>query len=68
WPRPTDVCLPVEQLTAVRELFDTLGTPRIQRSRLKRIRRLLVYGGQPTREEALAWQSLGVTLALWPSV
>jgi hypothetical protein len=66
WPRPTDVCLPAEQLAPVRELFATLGTPRIQRSRLKRIRRLLVYGGEPTADETTAWQALGVSLASRP--
>jgi hypothetical protein len=65
WPRPTDVCLPAEQLAPVRELFATLGTPRIQRSRLKRIRRLLVYGGEPSTEEAVAWQALAVTPTRW---
>src|SRR6185436_9870212 len=68
WPRSTDVCLSAEQLAPVRELLATLGTPRIQRGRLKRIRRLLVFDGEPTREEAIAWQSLSVTLAHWPSV
>ena len=65
WPRPTDVCLPAGQLPAVRELFDTLGTPRIQRSRLKRIRRLLAYGGEPSSDEATAWQALGVSPTSW---
>jgi len=66
WPRPTDVCLPVEQLAPVRELLATLGTPRIQRGRLKRIRRLLVYGGEPLPDEMAAWQALGVTPTSWP--
>src|SRR6185436_15024281 len=62
WPRPTDVCLPAEQLAPVRELLATLGTPRIQRSRLSRLCRLLVYGGEPSADEALAWPALGVPL------
>jgi hypothetical protein len=66
WPRPTDVCLPAEQLAPVRELLATLGTPRIQRSRLSRLRRLLVYGGEPPPAEAVAWGGLGVTLTPWP--
>ena len=65
WPRPTDVCLPAEQLAPVRELLATLGTPRIQRSRLRRIRRLLVYGGEPATDEATAWQALGVSPMSW---
>jgi hypothetical protein len=66
WPRPTDFCLPAEQLEPVRELLGTLGTPRIQRSRLSRLRRLLVYAGEPPLEEATAWGALGVTLTPWP--
>lgn len=65
WPRPTDVVLPAEQLAPVRQLFATLGTPRIQRSRLRRIHRLLVYGGEPTPDEVAAWQALGVNLTSW---
>lgn len=65
WPRPTDVCLPAEQLAPVRELLATLGTPRIQRSRLKRIHRLLVYCGEPTPDETTAWQALGVSPTSW---
>jgi hypothetical protein len=64
WPRPTDVCLPAEQLAPVRELFATLGTPRIQRSRLKRIGRLVVYGGDPEADEVAAWRWLGVELVV----
>lgn len=66
WPRPTDVCLPAEQLAPVRELLATLGTPRIQRSRLKRIHRLVVFGGEPSPDERTAWQALGVSLTSWP--
>lgn len=66
WPRPTDVCLPCEQLAPVRELFATLGTPRIQRSRVKRIHRLVVFGAEPSPDERTAWQALGVSLTSWP--
>ena len=66
WPRPTDVCLPAEQLAPVRELLATLGTPRIQRGRLKRIQRLLVYDGDPAPDETAAWQAIGVALTRWP--
>ena len=66
WPRPTHVCLPAEQLTPVRELLATLGTPRIQRRRLSRLQRLLVYDGEPPPEEATAWRALGVTPMPWP--
>jgi len=65
WPRPTDVVLPAEQLAPVRELLATLGTPRIQRSRLKRIHRLLVFSGEPTPDETAAWQALGVSPTSW---
>jgi len=67
WPRPTDVLLPACDLAIVREALATLGRPRAVRRRLERLRRLLVWGGEPSRGEALAWQALGVELQPFPS-
>ena len=65
WPRPTDVLLPAEQLFPVRGLLTTLGTPRVQRQRLKRLARLLIWGGEPPDYETTAWSELGVSLKPW---
>lgn len=66
WPRPTDACLPVEQLASVRAVLATLGGPRAQRRRLARLRRLVVWGGEPAAAERNGWEALGVTLAPYP--
>jgi hypothetical protein len=66
WPRPTDVCLPAEQLAPVRELLAALGTARAQRRRLARLQRLVVFGGIPDQSEVAAWRYLGVDLSSWP--
>ena len=68
WPRPTDVVLPAEQLFAVRGLLASLATPRVQRRRLKRLARLVVWGGEPPNYETTAWGELGVTLTPFPSL
>jgi hypothetical protein len=65
WPRPTDVLLPAPQLPAVRELLAGLGSLRVQRRRLKRLQRLLVWGGEPPSGEATAWRELEVHLEPW---
>ena len=66
WPRPTDACLPVEQLGQVRAALATLGGSRAQRRRLARLRRLVVWGGEPEAGERTAWEALGVSLAPFP--
>jgi hypothetical protein len=67
WPRPTDVVLPADQLTAVRAALATLGRPRAIRRRLGRLRRLLVWGGEPHQGEAAGWEALGVRFQPFPS-
>lgn len=68
WPRPTDVCLPVEQLGPVRELLGSLGRLRAVRRRLARLRRLMVWGGSPEPAEREAWRALGVDLRPTPQL